>query len=288
MRATKGWFGFLLGSLLLWCAWVGAWAQQKPVDAPPTLALILERNAEARGGMDAWQKIRSMVWAGHVEVANRPDQNLPFMLEQKRPGSSRFEILSGGQKSVRTYNGKEGWKVRSNGLSKPELQAFTEEELRFAQDTPVIDGVLMDYVAKGFNVRLAGDDWLDGRQNYVLRVALPGGVLHRVWVDAETFLESRLDRESRKATGQTALTTVRYRDYRDFEGLQMPVTVETGAQPGADMGSKLVIERIALNPELSDDLFDRPGQQVTARRNRVTVDTRSAASQGRPVPAPPP
>jgi hypothetical protein len=109
--------------------------------------------------------------------------------------------------------------------------------------------------------------------------------VHRVWVDAETFLESRLDREFRKATGQTALTTVRYRDYHDFEGVQMPVIVETGAQPGADMGSKLVIERVALNPELGDDLFDRPGQQATARRSRVTVDTRSAASQGRSVPA---
>lgn len=281
MRASQGWFRALAGSLLLCCAWVGARAEQAPQDAGAQVTRILERNAEARGGVEAWQRIRSMVWVGHVDVANRPDQSMPFMLEQKRPGSSRFEIISGGQKSVRIYNGQEGWKAHSNGLSKPEMQAFSEDELHFAHDTAVVDGLLMDYVAKGYQLHLVGDDMLDGRQNHVLRVVLPGGAVHRVWVDAQTFLESRLDREFRKATGQTALTTVRYRDYHAFEGLLMPVTVETGAQPGTDVGSKLVIEKVALNPELGDEMFDRPGQQLAARRGRVTVDTRSAANQGR-------
>jgi hypothetical protein len=203
------------------------------------------------------------------------------MLEQKRPGSSRFEIISGGQKSVRIYNGKEGWKSRSNGVSKPEMQPFSEDEMRFAHDTPVVDGVLMDYAAKGYSIRLSGDDMLDGRKNHVLSVALPDGVVHRVWVDGQTFLESRLDREVRKATGQTAVTTVLYRDYHTFEGLLMPVSVETGAQSGSEPGGKLVIERIALNPELGDEMFERPGQQAAARLGRITVDTRSAANPGR-------
>jgi hypothetical protein len=287
MRTDKAWLGVLSGSLLLWFAWTGALAQQAPKEADVQIARILEQNAEARGGVQAWQRIRSMVWVGHVEVANRPDQNLPFMLEQKRPSSSRFEIISSGQKSVRIFNGKEGWKARSNGLSKPEMQAFSDDEMRFAHDTAVIDGVLMDYAAKGYNIRLAGDDMLEGRKHQVLLVALPDGVVHRVWVDAQTFLESRLDREVRKAAGQTAVTTVRYRDYHAFEGLLMPVAVETGAQPGFEPARKLVIERIALNPELGNDMFERPGQQAAAKLGRITVDTRSAANQGRSVSAPP-
>ena len=286
MAADKAWIkGFVGGLLLLWGCAV-ALAQQAPVDARAVVTRILERNAEARGGVEAWQRIQSMVWVGHVEVANRPDQILPFMLEQKRPGSSRFEIASGPQKSVRIYNGKDGWKMRSNGLSKPESQAFTDEELRFAHDTPVIDGPLMEYVAKGIEVRMAGEDTLDGRRNFVLSAMLPGGMLHRVWVDAETFLESRLDREFRKANGQMVVTSIRYRDYHDFQGLQMPVSVETGAVPGAEAGSRLVIEKIGLNPELGDDVFDRPGQQVTAKRGRIVVDTRSAANQSPTMPMP--
>lgn len=286
MATDKAWIrGVVGGVLLLWGCAV-ALAQQAPVDTRAVVTRILERNAEARGGVDAWKRIQSMVWVGHVEVVNRPDQILPFMLEQKRPGSSRFEIVSGPQKSVRVYNIKDGWKMRSNGVSKPESHAFTDEELRFAHDTPVIDGPLMEYVNKGIEVRLAGEDMLDGQRNYVLSATLPGGMLQRVWVDAETFLESRLDREFRKANGQLAVTSIRYRDYHDFEGLRMPVSVETGAVPGADAGSRLVIEKIGLNPELGDDMFDRPGQQDKIKRGRIVVDTRSAANQPPSLPMP--
>jgi hypothetical protein len=284
MATDKLWGRRVVGVLLLGLGAL-ALAQSAPVDAGATVARVLERNAEARGGLDAWRRVQAMVWVGHVDVANRPDRNLPFMLEQKRPGSSRFEIISGGQKSVRVYNGKDGWKARSNGLSKPELVAFTDEELRFAHDAPVIQGPLMDFVAKGFKVRLVGDDVQEGHKQLVLSAALPNGVVHRVWLDAETFLESRLDREFRKANGQMAQTTVRYFDYHDFEGLQMPVTIETGAEPGAGLGSRLVIEKVALNPDLGDEVFDRPGQQIGLRRGRVTVDTRSAASQGSSFPS---
>ena len=286
MAADKVWIRGVVGGFLLLCGCAVALAQQAPVDARTVVNRILERNAEARGGVEAWQRIQSMVWVGHVEVVDRPDQNLPFMLEQKRPLSSRFEIVSGPQKSVRMYNGKDGWKMRSNGVSKPETKAFTDEEMRFAHDTPVIDGPLMEYVAKGIEVRMAGEDMLDGRRNFVLNAVLPGGMSHRIWVDAETFLESRLDREFRKANGQMALTSIRYRDYHDFEGLQMPVSVETGAVPGAEAGSRLVIEKIGLNPELGDDVFDRPGQPVTAKRGRIVVDTRSAANQSPAMPMP--
>lgn len=286
MATDKKWVWSVVGGLLLGLSAL-ALAQPAAVDAgAAVVARVLERNAQARGGLDAWNRVKAMVWVGHVEVANRPDRNLPFMLEQKRPGSSRFEIVSGGQKSVRVYNGKDGWKARSNGLSKPEMVAFTDEELRFAHDAPVIQGPLMDYVAKGLNVTLVGEDVQEGRKQLVLSATLPNGVVHRVWVDAETFLESRLDREFRKANGQMAQTTVRYFDYHDFEGLQMPVTIETGAVPGADAGSRLVIEKLGLNPEIGDDVFDRPGQQVSTKRGRVVVDTRSAANQAPTLPAP--
>ena len=59
-----------------------------------------------------------------------------------------------------------------------------------------------------------------------------GGESARVWVDAETFLEVRHDREFRAANGRPSVVTVFYRDYRAFEGLQIPVTVETAPADG--------------------------------------------------------
>ena len=33
---------------------------------------IVEKNAAARGGLDAWRQVRTMVWVGHIESAHAP------------------------------------------------------------------------------------------------------------------------------------------------------------------------------------------------------------------------
>ena len=144
----------------------------------------------------------------------------------------------------------------------------------------------MDYAARGGNISLGGVAEAEGHKAYVLNVALPSGGNHRVWVDAETFLELRHDREFRNALGQPTLATVLYRNYRTFEGLQIPLTIETGAATGNAM-NRLVIERVALNPPLEDKLFVRP-TVPTARRNGVAVDTRGPATASAMRPAPQP
>ena len=48
-----------------------------------TAEQIIEKNIAARGGLEAWQNIRTMAWAGHVESADAPTQNMQFVLEQE-------------------------------------------------------------------------------------------------------------------------------------------------------------------------------------------------------------
>jgi hypothetical protein len=142
----------------------------------------------------------------------------------------------------------------------------------------VIDGPLMDYVAKGGIVTLAGEGMAEGRRAYILNVKLPSGGEQRIWVDAETFLEVRHDRQVRSGMGQVGTVTVLFREYRKFEGVKLPTQIETGAGIGA-AANKLVIERVALNPELEDRAFARPDTPVS-RRNSIIVDTRGAAHAG--------
>jgi hypothetical protein len=64
------------------------------------------------------------------------------------------------------------------------------------------------------------------------------------------------------------------RNYKTFEGLQIPFTIETGAPGGGPVVDRLLIDRIAVDPALPDGMFARPGLR-TSRRG-ITVDTRSA------------
>jgi hypothetical protein len=61
---------------------------------------------------------------------------------------------------------------------------------------------------------------------------------------------------------------VSYRNYRTFEGLQIPTTIETGAGT-IKAPDKMVIEKISLNPPLDDRVFAKP--RVPGQRNAVTV-----------------
>jgi hypothetical protein len=272
LRATAA--AWLAGGLL-------GLALAQPAEPAPTAAQLVEKNASARGGVEAWQKIRTMAWTGYAVGASEPERKLPFLLEQQRPASTRFEIVSDGQKSVRVFSQTDGWKLHPGSNGKPELQPYSADELKFAQGAQVIDGPLMDFAARGSSFTLAGRETLDGREAWLLQVRTPEGAQHRLWLDAETFLELRLERSFRNSAGQRAVSTVSYHDYRPFEGLQLPVVVETGAAQDKTF-NRLVIERVALNPPLDANAFVRPGLPANRRAGAAVVDTRSAA-----LPAPP-
>jgi hypothetical protein len=256
-------------------------ATAAPAVAAPSrelnVAQIIERNATARGGVAAWRKIRTMAWTGRVEAAELPGHSMPFVLQQERPNKTRFELAMQGQHSLRIYNGTEGWKLRpaSNGM--PNLQPFTADELNFARDAQAIDGPLMEDVAMRGVITLSGIKEIEGRRAYVLGVTLPSGASHRVWVDAETFMETRFERDLRNAAGQAGIASVVYRNYKNFEGLQLPTIIETGATADKP-GNKLLIEKIALNPPLAVSAFSKPG--APTRHHGVSVDTRGQPPAG--------
>lgn len=276
--------------LAAWC-WAAAVAVAAPV-ATLTAEQIVEKNVAARGGLEAWRNIRTMVWLGHVETASAPDGKLPFTLQFERPNKTRFAIDPQGQASVRIFNGAEGWKQRRVAGGPPETQPYTEEEVKFARDGQGIDGLLIDHEAKGIRVNLDGIDEVDGKPAYRLVVTLPSGTNQHVWVDANTFLEVKSDREFHGSKGQVGRVSMYYRDYHEVEGLQLPLIIES-AGAAAKMSDKMVIDKVTLNRELDPRTFESPDQPL--RRKKVLIDTRvpppsggsyGSAPAARPHPAP--
>lgn len=258
-----------------------------PAPAPELSAeQIVEKNVAARGGLEPWRKIETMVWVGHMERAGGPMAGVPFVLQQKRPNKTRFEVNAIGQRSVRVFNGAHGWKVRPAADGNPDVQQYTPQEAKFARDESVIDGPLIDYQTKGTSVALEGVEEVEGREAYRLRLRLASGERHSVWVDAQTFLEIRYDRTSYNPAGVPGTVSVFYRDYKSIDGLQIPSVLEIGTGSGK-APDKMVIEKIALNPPLDDRVFARPGRP--SRRHSVTIEPPApgaGGSQMRPPAAP--
>jgi len=253
--------------MLVACISTAVFADEPVAEAEISAAQIAEKNVAARGGLEPWRKIQSMVWIGYIERAGAA--SLPYVLEQKRPNKTHFEIMAKNQVATRIYDGTHGWKLHPASNGTPTLQPYTDEELNFARDGQGIDGELVDYQAKGIALTLDGVDEVEGRKAYRLSVQLPSGASHHLWIDAQTFLDVKYDRPSRNALGHSSTVTVFYRNYQTIDGLQIPRLIESGVDTAKAM-DKMVIDKISLNPPLEDRMFAKPN--VPEGRNAVKVD----------------
>jgi outer membrane lipoprotein-sorting protein len=252
-------------------------------------AEIVEKNAQARGGVEAWRRVKSMVLSGSLDAGQRRDPlklamsyqrpkeqvraearralrqgkpaaagqqvQLPFVMELKRPHAARVEVKFQGQTALQVYDGKQGWKLRPF-LGRHEVEPFSAEELRLAAQESELDGLLLDASAKGSRVELEGSEPVEGRDAFRLKVTLAGGQVRHDWVDKQTFLEVKVD-GTRKLGGQQRSVWTLLRDYRPVDGLLIPHLLETSVE-GVKGAEKIVVEKVALNAPLDDARFAKP------------------------------
>jgi outer membrane lipoprotein-sorting protein len=244
-----------------------------------TATQIIEKNVGARGGLTAWRSVKMLSMTGKMDAGGdsrpalpvpggkkaraqmpppRPTEQaqLPFTIELKRPRKTRVEIQFNGQTAIQAYDGTNGWKLRPF-LNRHEIESFTPDELKLAALESDLDGPLIDYAAKGSKVELVGTELIEGRNCYNLKVTDKSSHTRHVWVDAENFLETKMEGNARRLDGRSHPVAIYFRDYRSVNGLMIPHLLETVVE-GVKQKEKIQIETVALNPKLEDSLFERP------------------------------
>jgi outer membrane lipoprotein-sorting protein len=236
---------------------------------------VIEKNVAARGGLQTWRALQSLSLSGKLEAGGNERQTLaptglkiggvqmpkrpaeqaqlPFRMELKRGRKSRLEIDFHGQTAIQVYDGTNGWKLRPF-LNRHEVEPYTAEEMKAAAMQSDLDGSLMDYAAKGTKVELEGTESVEGKDNYRLKLTLRSGQTQRVWVDAKTFLETKIEGTPRRLDGKYHAVEVYYRDYRPVSGLMMPYVMETKVE-GVRQTEKIKVESIAVNARVEDSRF---------------------------------
>ncbi len=236
-------------------------AEKATPPAKLSVAQIIERNVAARGGLKAWQAVNTLTMSGQLEAGGTKDTELPFVMEMKRQHKSRLEIRFEGQTAVQVYDGSHGWKVRPF-LGRNEVEPFTEDEAKAAEQWDELDGPLMDYAKKGNKVQLLGTENVEGHPAYKLKLTMKEGEQRHLWIDARTFLERKIDGQPRKLDGKFRHVAIIYRDYRKEGGLSVPHTFETVVD-GAKKSYKMTIDRVKVNQPLEDTLFNKPQLAMT-------------------------
>jgi hypothetical protein len=185
-------------------------------------------------------------------VPQRPKEQaeLPFVMYLQRGRKMRVEIEFKGQTAIQVYNGTQGWKVRPF-LNRHEVESFTPEELKAASTQTDLDGLLIDYAAKGSKVELESTDQVDGRVDYNLTVTDKNGKRSSRLDRCRNLSGRQIEGTPRQLDGKYHLGATYFRDYRSVNGLVMPYLLETEVE-GVRETEKILIENIVSNPRLDD------------------------------------
>jgi len=242
-----------------------------------TAAQIVDKNIAARGGLQKWRAVQSLSMSGKLDAGGnnqpalkipgmpapppsnepRAQAQLPFVLEIKRPNKTRLEIEFEGEKALQIYDGRHGWKLRPF-LNRHQVENFTPEELKAAAEQVDLDGALIDYAASGTKISLEGMEKVEGKDAYKLKLNLKDGRVVREWLDAQSFLEVKIEGAPRKLDGKPRSVAIYLRDYRTVDGLQIPYLIETAVQ-GVARTEKIQVEKVVVNPRLDEARFVKPG-----------------------------
>jgi hypothetical protein len=259
-----------------------------------TAAQIVEKNIVARGGLQAWDGLGAMSWNGKMDAgfadatarsqryvssavvrggskmersalraadadskaASDKQVELPFLLEMKRPGKSRIEIEFAGKTAVQVYDGKEGWLKRPY-LNRDDWEPFSPEQAKASAGNWDLEGPLLNYAAKGTKVELESMEAVEGHDAFKLKLTLKSGEVHHVWIDAQSFLDVKVEGTPRRMDGKMRTVWVYQRDFRSVQGLMVPFVQETAVDGYPDT-HKMTLKKVGLNPQLDDALFVKP------------------------------
>jgi outer membrane lipoprotein-sorting protein len=230
-----------------------------PAAAGLSAAQVVDKDIQAKGGLQAWRAVQTLSLSGKMEAGGKQNTKLPVLLELKRPHKSRVEIEFQNDKAIQVYDGVNGWKYRPY-LGRKDVEPFSTAELQQASLDSEIDGPLIDYASKGTQVALAGVEKVEGHDAYKLKLTLKGGQVRYLWVDAQTFLDVKVEGAPRRMDGKMRPVEVYYRDYKNVDGLMIPYVLETAVQ-GVKRSYKMAFETVLVNPKLADSLFVAPKPQ---------------------------
>jgi len=274
-------------------------ADVAPAAAKLSATDVADKNVAARGGLQAWRAVHTMSKPGKLgaggnqratlqipvptqaagpvqkssqqplPVAARPveEVQLQFLMDLERPRKMRFELQFNGQTAIQVFDGANGWKLRPF-LNRRVVEPYTDDEMKTTSRQADLDGPLVDYAAKGTRVELDGMEKVEDRDTYKLKLTLKNGEAIHVWIDAQTFLEAKIEGQPRRLDGADHPVEVYFRDYRAVNGLQIPFVLETRVLPVAQtaMGfrdtpvpaERTIIDKVVVNPKLDDTLFSKP------------------------------
>ena len=225
---------------------------------------LISKNIQAKGGMDAIKAIKTIRMAGRLDAGGGFTARVGQ--ENMRPNLLRETFSLQGMTAVQAYDGSTAWQIRPFGGHKdPELMG--EDDVRDLLIDADFDGPLVDYKAKGNAVEFLGHDTLDGDDVLRLKVTLKNGDIVYYYLDPDTFLEIRTERQE-FVRGAVRENVADLGSYKKVGGVMYPFSLASGPKNDPSSWQSVTIEKMEVNVPLSSSEFAVPASLKEAPRKQ--------------------
>jgi len=220
---------------------------------------LIAKNIEARGGLTQVMAIKSLRTTGYFDVQGF---HVDAALEQKPDSLIRRSITLQGMTQVQAYDGAEGWQINPfQGRRDPERMG--EDDARDLVESFDFYGPLVNYKQKGSTVEYIGHDTVDGDDALLLKVTLKNGDVIDDYLDPDTYMEIRADRQM-FVRGSVRETFTNFGSYKKVNGVYFPFSIEGGSTRDPGNTVKYTISKIEANVPIPDSDFRMPSVPPSA------------------------
>ena len=243
---------------------------------------LVAKNIQAKGGMDKIKAIKTLRLSGKFQqdifTAKTGE-------EAKAPDKLREMFTIQGMTAIQAYDGTTGWQISPfQGRKDPEL--LGEDDLRDIVEDADFYGPLVDYQEKGNSIAYLGHDAIDGDDVYRLKVTLKNDDIIYYYLDPDTYLEIRTDKQQ-FIRGAVKETVTDLGSYKLVDGVYYPFSIESGPKNHPEAKSKVTISSIEANVPINDADFQMPAAPATPSPQKH-AEPPAKSKPPKPAPAKPP
>ena len=217
---------------------------------------IIKKHFEAVN-QDQFTNLKSIVATSEMIL---PGGKAPAKTYFKFPDKIRIEVSENNRTSVTAFDGKIAWRLspdENDGKAYELGKESTDEDKLMS----ILDGYFFCYKQRSTNISLMGTEKLLGKENYKVKCKTNPGDSTYVFIDASTYLISKIQKPLKDRSNETYLS-----DYRKISNnMIFPFTFNISTPYSRTFQ---LVKDIKVNVDLNDSIFKMPGQQTEMKENK--------------------
>ncbi len=233
----------LLAATLATFVTFGAYAQ--------TVDEIVAKHVAALGGMDKVNGVKTLVTNRSLSVQGMEIPTVTTIVVGK---SMRSESTAMGSSRIQVIDGDTGWQLiptMMQGSGEPE--DMSADLIKQSKSMLYPFGAIVNYKENGTKVELVGKEQVDKKDTYHLKVTSKEGQAVDEYIDATTYLVSKVKTSMNGQEGE-----ILFSDYKEVDGVKMPNTMEI---VGGQFGSiTFITNKVVVNGPVDEKIFKKPAK----------------------------